>query len=449
VTVSLTAARPALRLRHLAPAALLPVVLPATDVASLITAGLLAGAPVPDAAGYGALVLGLLVADGQHRLRICRRVSDQLPRTVAMAALPLLILLAWVPPRVGLQLALLSAAALVTARVAACVALRAAHRGGRLREPTLIIGAGATAVRIGQLLREHPELGLAPQGYLDDQPPGRHGGLPLLGGLSELSEVITRYRIHRVIVCFPTARDEQLVPLLRACQRLPVDVCVVPRLYELGAAVPRAHLDELGGIPLVPLRRLGHSRLGAATKAAFDAAAAAALLAGAAPVLLVLAAVIRITGGGPVLFRQTRLTRSGQPMRVLKLRSMIDHADSDTRWVVLPQHTTRLGAWLRRTHLDELPQLINVLRGEMSLVGPRPERPYFAARFAGVIPRYDDRHRMRAGLTGWAQVNGLHGDTCIAERVRLDNFYIEHWSPWMDTVILIRTLAAVSSGGSR
>lgn len=449
MTVSLTAARPGLRLRHFAPAALLPMALPAIDVASLTTAGLLAGAPVASAAGYGAMVLGLLVADGQHRLRICRRVCDQLPRTVAVVALPLLVLLPWVPPRVGLQLALLSAAALVSARVAACAALRAAHRGGRLRERALIIGAGATAVRIGQLLCEHPELGLAPQGYLDDQPPRRPAGLPLLGGLSELTEVITRYRIQRVIVCFPSARDEQLVPLLRACQRLPVDVCVVPRLYELGAAVPRAHLDELGDIPLVPLRRLGHSRLGTATKAAFDAAGAAALLTAAAPVLLVLTAMIRITGGGPVLFRQTRLSRGGQPIRLLKLRSMIDHADSDTRWVVLPQHTTRLGAWLRRTHLDELPQLINVLRGEMSLVGPRPERPYFAAQFARVIPRYDDRHRVRAGLTGWAQVNGLHGDTCIAERVRWDNFYIERWSPWMDMVILIRTLSAVPSGGSR
>ncbi|HKS50283.1 MAG TPA: sugar transferase, partial [Pseudonocardiaceae bacterium] len=128
-----------------------------------------------------------------------------------------------------------------------------------------------------------------------------------------------------------------------------------------------------------------------------------------------------------------------------------DHPDPDTRWVVLPEYTTRLGRWLRTTHLDELPQLFNVLRGDMSLVGPRPERPYFAARFAHQVPRYADRHRMRAGITGWAQVNGLHGDTCIAQRSRLDNFYIEHWSPWMDAVILVRTLctAAGQSLGGR
>jgi lipopolysaccharide/colanic/teichoic acid biosynthesis glycosyltransferase len=239
------------------------------------------------------------------------------------------------------------------------------------------------------------------------------------------------------------------VPLLRACRPLPVDVCVVPRMYELGAALPRGYLDELGDIPLVPLRRLGASRLGTGAKAAFDFVAATVLLIAVVPVLLALAVAVRLDGGGPVLFRQTRVTRAGQTMELLKLRSMIDHTGSDTRWAVLPEQTNRLGRWLRRTHLDELPQLVNVLRGQMSLVGPRPERPYFVAAFEQQIPRYGDRHRMRTGLTGWAAVNGMHGDTSIAERVRLDNFYIEHWSPWMDLVILVRTLCTVSSGGSK
>ncbi|MGH3771682.1 MAG: sugar transferase, partial [Pseudonocardiaceae bacterium] len=192
---------------------------------------------------------------------------------------------------------------------------------------------------------------------------------------------------------------------------------------------------------------LGHGRLGAGTKAVFDFVGAAVLLVAVTPVLLALVITLRRNEGGPALFRQTRLTRSGATMELLKLRTMIDHADSDTRWAVLPEHTTSLGRWLRRTHLDELPQLLNVLRAEMSLVGPRPERPYFAARLAREIPRYEDRHRMRAGLTGWAQVHGLHGDTSIAERIRFDNFYIEHWSPWMDLMILFRTLCTVSSGG--
>jgi exopolysaccharide biosynthesis polyprenyl glycosylphosphotransferase len=432
--------------------AVLPMVLPMADVAGLATAGLLAVASGWAVSGwavatYACAVLVALVADGQHRLRICRRVSDQLPRTVAAAAMPLLAVLPWVGPD-GLALGLLSAAWLVAVRAGACTALKAAHRRGRLLEPALVVGTGATAVRIMHMLRNHPELGLAPRGFLDNRPPRDQLWLPLLGELTDLAAVVTRHGIQRVIVCFPDARDEDLVPLLRACRPGPVDICVVPRMYELGAALPRGYLDELCDIPLVPLRRLGHGRLGASAKAVFDFVGAMVLLVAVTPVLLGLAAAVRLEGGGPVLFRQTRVTRADETMELLKLRSMIDHADSDTRWAVLPEHTTRLGRWLRTSHLDELPQLVNVLRGEMSLVGPRPERPHFAARFGRRIPRYGDRHRMRTGLTGWAQVHGLHGDTSLADRIRFDNFYIEHWSPWMDMVILTRTLCTVSSGGS-
>ncbi|MDQ2882889.1 MAG: sugar transferase [Actinomycetota bacterium] len=442
------------RLRRGAPAAALPMVLPMADIAGLVTAGLLVGASGWVTAAYACAVLALLVADGQHRLRICRRVSDQLPRTVAVAAMPLLAVLPWTGSD-GLRLALISAGSLVAARAGACTALKAAHRRGRLLEPVLVIGTGATAVRVGQLLRDHPELGLTPCGFVDQGFVDRgfvdsqhRDGLPLLGELSELADVVTGYGIQRVIVCFPAARDADLVPLLRACRQLPVDVCVVPRLYELGSALPRGYLDELGDIPLVPLRRLGASRLGAGAKAGFDFIAAAVLLIAVMPILLALAVAVRLDGGGPALFRQTRVTRGGATMELLKLRSMIDHPDSDTRWAVLPEQTNSLGRWLRNTHLDELPQLVNVLRGQMSLVGPRPERPYFAARFEQQIPRYGDRHRMRTGLTGWAAVNGLHGDTSIVERIRFDNFYIEHWSPWLDLVILARTLCPLQNLGT-
>jgi exopolysaccharide biosynthesis polyprenyl glycosylphosphotransferase len=419
--------------------------LPLADVAGLATACLLTvlfgrGTSAWAAGAYAGAVLVLLVADGQHRLRICRRVADQLPRTVAVAVLPLLAVLPWAGLDGGFALALGCVASLVAARVGACALLKAAHRRGWWHEPTLVIGTGATALRAVHLLHNHPELGLAPRGFLDSRPPQDPADLPLLGEPVELAGVVARHGIQRVIVCFPDSPDKDLVPLLRACRGLPVDVCMVPRCYELGAALPRGYLDELGDLPLIPLRRLGYGPLGAATKAIFDVVGAAVLLAMCAPVLLALAVAVRLDGGGPALFRQTRVTRSGATMELLKLRSMIHHADSDTRWAVHPEHTTRLGGWLRCTHLDELPQLINVLRGEMSLVGPRPERPYFAARFAQQIPRYGDRHRMRTGLTGWAQVNGLHGDTSIAERIRFDNFYIEHWSPWLDMVILARTL---------
>lgn len=445
MTSSLLAPRLGGRLGRPARVALLPVVLPLADIAGLTGACLLAGAPGWATGGYAGAVLALLVADGQHRLRVCRRVADQLPRTLAVAAMPLLVVLPWLGSGGGLALALRCAAALVMVRVGVCTALRIAHRRGWWHEGALVVGTGATAARVAQLLGDHPELGLTPRGFVGDpQPSADPGRLPVLGEPAELSEVVARHRIRRVIVCFPAGRDADLVPVLQACRRLPVDICVVPRLYELGAALPRGYLDELGDIPLVPLRRLGHSRLGLAAKAAFDVVGAAALLVAVAPVLLALAIAVRLDSAGPALFRQTRVARGGKTMQLLKLRSMIDHPDSDTRWVILPEHTTRLGRWLRTSHLDELPQLVNVLRGDMSLVGPRPERPYFAARFAQQVPRYADRHRMRPGVTGWAQVNGLHGDTCITERSRLDNFYIEHWSPWMDAVILVRTLCSAT-----
>ncbi|HSL07383.1 MAG TPA: exopolysaccharide biosynthesis polyprenyl glycosylphosphotransferase [Pseudonocardiaceae bacterium] len=433
------------RVRRHAPVALLPMV----DVLALATAGLLAGAPGWWATTYACAVLVLLTADGQHRLRICRRISDQVPRTVAVTAVPLLAVLPWAGYAEGLRLGLLSAASLVALRTGACAALRSAHRRGRLLEPALVVGTGATAVRVVELLGNHPELGLAPRGFLDSRLAEQRLPLPLLGEPAELADVVARYGIQRVIVCFPATGDADLVPLLRVARPLPADVCLVPRLYELGAAVPRGYLDELYDIPLVPLRRLGHGRPGHVAKASFDLVGAAALLLAVTPLLLVLAVAVRLHSGHPVLFCQTRITTSGKTMELVKLRSMIDHPDSDTRWTVLPEQTTSLGRWLRSTHLDELPQLANVLRGQMSLVGPRPERPYFAAHFTQQIPRYADRHRMRAGLTGWAQVHGLHGDTSITDRVRLDNHYIEYWSPWMDLMILIRTLRTVSSGGSR
>ena len=450
MTISLLAPGLGRWLRRPAPAALLPMALPLADGAGLTVACLLTRASGWEVSVYAGAVLMLLVADGQHRLRICRRVADQLPRTVAVAAMPLLAVLPWTGAAAGgLALGLQCAAALVAVRVGVCTALRIVHRRGWWHERAVVVGGGGTAMRVAQLLHDHPEFGLTPRGFLDTRPAARPVGLPLLGEPAELAGVVARHGIQRVIVCFPAGRDAELVPLLRACQGLPVDVCVVPRLYELGAALPRGYLDELGDIPLIPLRRLGHSRLGLAAKAAFDVVGAFALLVALAPVLLALAIAVRLDGRGPALFRQTRVTRGGKTMELLKLRSMIDHADSDTRWVVLPEHTTRLGRWLRSSHLDELPQLVNVLHGDMSLVGPRPERPYFAARFAQQVARYDDRHRMRAGLTGWAQVNGLHGDTCIAQRSRLDNFYIEHWSPWMDAVILARTLGTAASGGRK
>jgi exopolysaccharide biosynthesis polyprenyl glycosylphosphotransferase len=420
------------------------VALPLADAVGLTVAGVIAGRG-PAAALYGLAAFGALWLAGLHRPRISLRVSDQVGRILVAVVLPMLLLLPVLSVPQAARLVLLSAGLVVGLRLVTVAGLRTARRRGRLAEPALVVGSGTFGAHLAGQIRQHPELGLRVAGFLDDGSPRRDLPEPVLGGPADLAAVVGRLGIRRVIVCFGDWRDEDLVPALRACHGLPADVCVVPRLYELGLAVPRGCLDEIWGIPLIPLRR-GPGRAQAGLKRAFDIGVAAILLAIALPALLVLAAVTRLQTGQPPLFRQRRLTGEGREAAVLKLRTVTAAGDPQTSWTPGSGRITRLGNLLRATHLDELPQLVNVLRGDMSLVGPRPERAYFAERFAREIPRYRDRDRMRAGLTGWAQVHGLHGDTSIAERVRFDNTYIEYWSPWLDLTILARTLGSALAG---
>jgi exopolysaccharide biosynthesis polyprenyl glycosylphosphotransferase len=413
----------------------------AGDAFALAVAAFAAGQADWQAAAYVTGVLLSLSLSGLHRLRICLRVSDQAGRILAVVALPVLLILPWTTPGSALRLVAWSAGAVLAVRCGGYAVIRAAHRRGRLTESAMLVGAGRTGEQIATLLCDHPELGLRPYGFLDTRPPADGLTWPVLGHPAELREAVVRGGIKRVIVCFPEGRDEDLVPVLRTCRELHVDVCVVPRLHELGAAVPRACLDEVWGIPLIPLRQ-GRTAMGAFSKRAFDCIAAAVLLVVLAPLLGALTLVIRLRRRHSVFFRQVRVTGGGRSAEIVKFRTLGEHNDADTCWVVPTRQVTPLGQWLRTTHLDELPQLVNVLRGEMSLVGPRPERPYFAEQFGREIPRYDDRNRMSAGLTGWAQVHGLHGDTSIHDRVRFDNAYIENWSFWLDLMILARTLAA-------
>ena len=435
-------------------AALARLAMPLADVAGLAAAAFITavggGSPglLPCAVFAGAVVV-ILTAGGLHRLRICLRVSDQAGRILAAAAVSALALAPWLPAMTLGRLALWSAGLVFVSRAVMCAALRAAHRRGLLTEPALVIGAGTFGAYVAELMREHPEFGLRPQGFLDNGPPRQDLPLPMLGYVADIADVVTRLGIRRVIVCYSECRDEDLVALIRASRPLPADICLVPRLYELGLAVPRACLDEIWGIPLIPLRRYVHPRAGLWLKRAFDQAAGLVLLCLMAPLLLFLIVLVRLRTGQAALFRQARVTGNGRVVQIMKLRTLNDHGDPDTRWAVTEEHCTRLGRWLRATHLDELPQLLNVARGEMSLVGPRPERAYFAERFSKEIPRYADRTRMPAGMTGWAQVNGLNGDTSIFERARFDNYYVEYWSPWMDLTILARTLAAMAAGRKR
>jgi lipopolysaccharide/colanic/teichoic acid biosynthesis glycosyltransferase len=308
----------------------------------------------------------------------------------------------------------------------------------------VIVGTGTMAAELAGLMRDHAELGLRPIGFAGERPAGPGLPLPVLGAAADLPAIVCQHRIRRVIVTAAADGDAALLTALRQARELPADICVVPRLPELGTAVPRSVQDEIWGVPLLPLRRIGApARL---VKRAFDISVSLTLLVVLGPLIALLAAVTRWQLRRPALFRQIRVTRPGRQAEVLKLRTLGHHGNPDTCWTVPPQQSTAFGRFLRGTHLDELPQLANVALGQMSLVGPRPERPYFAARFAQEIPGYTGRLRMTAGLTGWAQVHGLNGDTSIRDRARFDNAYIENWSLWLDLVIVARTVTGLLAG---
>ena len=255
---------------------------------------------------------------------------------------------------------------------------------------------------------------------------------------------------RQVILAFSSEPDHVLVDTVHECQRLGVEVALVPRLYE--SINERSTLDHIGGLPLVTLRPTDPRGWQFAVKHAIDRSFAALALFALAPLLIAIAIAIRVTSSGPILFRQRRIGRDGHEFEVLKFRTMREvgraarfHlADGCAPGGVEgADRRTTVGRYLRNLSLDELPQFINVLRGDMSLVGPRPERPEFVERFSTEVERYEDRHRVKSGITGWAQVHGLRGQTSIADRVEWDNWYIQNWSLGLDVRIVAMTIAEV------
>jgi exopolysaccharide biosynthesis polyprenyl glycosylphosphotransferase len=277
---------------------------------------------------------------------------------------------------------------------------------------------------------------------------------PVLGGPSELNDIAADHEIEHVVLGFSSAPDRLLIPLVRDCEALGLEVSMVPRLFE--SVNTRIALDHLGGLPLFGLHTIDPKGWQFSIKHTLDRLGAGLLLAALSPLLLLLCIVVRLSSPGPILFRQGRVGRDGRHFEMLKFRTMkLEAPDPDPSSDVLRlpgdvgpggveglDRRTRAGTLMRRTSLDELPQLINVLKGEMSLVGPRPERPEFVDLFGERISRYEDRHRVKSGITGWAQVNGLRGKTSLRDRVEWDNYYIENWSLGLDLKILILTLSA-------
>ena len=423
---------------------------PVADLAALATAVAVTGAGLARGSGYCAAAMIAFAAAGLYRLRVGQRVSDQAGRIAVAAMLPSLALAAWSAPGQALLLGGCATGLVITARMAAAAELRTAYRRGMLVRRTLIIGGGSAAGSLARLLRQHPELGLRVSGAVDNHLPADQPGgaarLPLLGRLDQARAVISGFDIAQVLVCFPAATEAELTAALRSCREAGVAVSVLPRLPGLGLAVPRYCLDEIWGVPLIPLRADAAAPARRTAKRLLDLTAGLALLAVSAPLLALLSLAVRADLRLPALFRQVRVTGRGRLATITKLRTLRPDGDPDTTWVIPDGQCSPVGSMLRATHADELPQLASVVRGDMSLVGPRPERPHFARRLAREVAGYRDRERVRAGLTGWAQVHGLTGDTSIADRARFDNFYIEYGSVWLDLLILARTLPAALSG---
>jgi exopolysaccharide biosynthesis polyprenyl glycosylphosphotransferase len=429
---------------------------------ALAVAVVLLMAPAERSPGYELLLLlpiagVLLLGRGAYSWGIGRSPLDAAGRatgaivTAAMAVIVFALATGSTPDVATYALA-------VALAVAGCVSARALLSAGRRRallhsgggSPTLVVGTGSVGHRIAQRLLGDPTYGLRPIGFIDAGPdPEPGGGLPVLGAPDDLRAVAAATGARHVIIAFsPSARDAALGRLLRDCEQLGLDVSVVPRLFD--AVNGNLLYQRVGGLPLMGLRPSSRNRIQLRIKRILDISVSLTLLTFGAPVLAAIALAVRLESPGPILFRQRRLGRDGQQYDVLKFRSMrCDDADASfvpaagtaPGGVEGVDRRTRIGRFLRRTSLDELPQLLNVLRGDMSLVGPRPERPEYAIAFARDILRYDDRLRVRSGLTGWAQVNGLRGQTSIEDRVEWDNYYIEHWSLGLDLKILLMTLA--------
>jgi exopolysaccharide biosynthesis polyprenyl glycosylphosphotransferase len=332
---------------------------------------------------------------------------------------------------------------------------RQAVRSEAFATPTLVVGAGMVGEHLVKRLQGEPRYGLRPVGFLDADPLPRseHAeglSLPILGGPEDLAKAVEQTGARQVILAFSTEPDHVLVQKVQECQELGVDVSLVPRLYE--AINERATLDHVGGLPLVSLRPTDPRGWEFAVKHAIDRTFAALALLALSPLMLTLALLIRLTSPGPILFRQRRIGRDGREFELLKFRSMREDVPRDEfeladgsapGGVEGADRRTWIGRYLRDLSLDELPQFLNVLRGDMSLVGPRPERPEYVERFSAQVAKYEQRHRVRSGITGWAQVHGLRGQTSIADRVEWDNWYIQNWSLRLDLRIIALTVAEV------
>ena len=308
----------------------------------------------------------------------------------------------------------------------------------------LIAGAGDLGRMVADRMLQHRELGYQVVGFIDDRAGGDHigyRGLPLLGTLAEAAEVARAERVDHLYVALPMEEHSKLLDLMEVTSREVIDVKVVPDLLQFIAL--RASLEDLDGLPVINMNDVPLQGFNAWVKRMLDIVLSLIAIVVFAVPFAIIAALVKWTSAGPVFYRQERMGLDGRAFTVYKFRSMLVNAEDTTGPIWARDddpRATPIGRWLRRFDLDELPQFWNVLRGEMSIVGPRPERPYFVQQFKHRIPQYMLRHKVKAGITGWAQVNGWRGNTSLEKRIEYDLYYIENWSVTLDLKIMWLTL---------
>lgn len=325
------------------------------------------------------------------------------------------------------------------------------RRRGVARDNLLIVGTGKIAQDIASRISGNPDLGYQIVGVVGEQakPKARMGKIPILGVYYDIPDIIDDYRVEQVIIALSETNRNEIVELVTLCQRGRVDIKVYPDIFSYMAG--DMNVDDLGGSPLLTVRDIALRGWKLSLKRSLDIFGSFFGLIFLSPILLLVALAIRLESKGPVFYSQIRMGLDGRPFPIIKFRSMRQDAEANgPGWTQKNDpRVTRIGSFIRKTEIDELPQLINVLLGQMSLVGPRPERPYYVNRFRDQIPRYMERHREKAGMTGWAQVNGLRGDTSIAQRTSYDLWYVENWSLWLDIKIILRTVVMAVSRSNR
>ncbi|MEV6679929.1 sugar transferase [Streptomyces erythrochromogenes] len=435
--------------------------LSADALATVITAATLPGPalPVLEAAPAAAALPALLVAlhtqAGLYRPRLAPSALLELPALVGRSAVlwcaAAAVTAALDPARAMGWSALLTAVCLQAVLVCAGRGVvNQLHRRAAVRRPAsaLVVGPGDGASAVAAALHGRPEFGLRPVGLADTAAPadGGTGPLPLLSTHEDIRRAVIQNTVRHAVFTRPPEADERTASLVRlfhdhGCRLWLADPAGTAKVTGMRLAHPA---DQLWGYAVQPLLPRPARPLERWAKRGIDSALALVALVGAAPVMLLCAAAVRLWDGPGVIFRQERVGLYGRPFTLLKFRTLrADAHESATRWTVAGDcRMSGVGSFLRKSSLDELPQLWNVVRGDMSLVGPRPERPFFVAKFSTVHPGYEARHRMPVGITGLAQINGLRGDTSIEDRARFDNHYIDTWSLWQDLWILARTAAS-------